>query len=99
MIGTTARTRYEELQDFNRLTRYLHSGRYTALLELVGELRARIGDRPIRALEIGCGPGTAVALLLDTSFSVDYIGIDLDPEFHEGIASAVTQTTRRWNIQ
>jgi SAM-dependent methyltransferase len=80
MSGTTARTRYEELQDFNRLTRYLHSGRYTASLELISEPGARIGDRPIRALEIGCGPGTAVGLLLDT-FSVDYTGIDLDPEF------------------
>ncbi|MGL4963588.1 MAG: class I SAM-dependent methyltransferase [Inquilinus sp.] len=35
---------------------------------------------PIRALEIGCGTGTAVGPLLDT-FDVDYRGIDLNPKF------------------
>jgi SAM-dependent methyltransferase len=79
MVTATARTRYEQRQDFNRLTRYLRSDRYKALLELVGELQAKIGHRSIKALEIGCGPGTAVGPLLER-FAVDYTGIDNSEE-------------------
>ena len=50
---TTDRTIYEKIQDYNRLTRYLHSGRYKALVRLVKGLQAKLGDRRIRVLEIG----------------------------------------------
>jgi SAM-dependent methyltransferase len=80
MSEIVARTLYEEAQEFNRITRFLHSRRYSALLELIGPLRAEFSDRRIRALEIGCGPGTAVGHLLG-SFDIDYRGIDINPEF------------------
>lgn len=77
VIGTTG---YERNQNFNRITKFLHSGRYTSLLKIAGQLKSELGDRQIRALEIGCGPGTAVGPLLD-AYNVDYRGIDLDPTF------------------
>lgn len=80
MSEAVATTRYEKNQNFNGITKFIHSGRYTSLLRLAGELSATIKDRPMRALEIGCGPGTAVGALLD-AHECDYLGIDLDASF------------------
>jgi SAM-dependent methyltransferase len=80
MSEIVACTLYEKIQQFNQITRFLHSRRYSALLELIGALRGEFSHKRIRVLEIGCGPGTAVGHLLG-SFEVDYRGIDLDPEF------------------
>ena len=65
MSGATLQTGYEQNQDFNKITRFLHSGRYAALLRITKELSRTITDRPIKALEVGCGPGTAVGPLLE----------------------------------
>lgn len=75
-------TAYERNQNFNSLTRYLHSGRYKALLGAVGRLQKEIDGRLVRVLDIGCGPGSAAEPLLD-AFTVDYTGIDYDPTFVE----------------
>jgi SAM-dependent methyltransferase len=80
MISPGSTTPYERNQNFNGITRFLHSGRYASLLRVVSELGAELGSGPMRALEIGCGPGTAVGALLD-AYDVDYRGIDLNPEF------------------
>jgi hypothetical protein len=59
MSNVIATTGCEQNQNFNRITRFLDSGRYTSLLRIAGELSAKMAVRPMRALEIGCGPGTA----------------------------------------
>lgn len=79
-------TTYEAIQNYNRLTRFLHRGRYRKLISVLEELQQEIGNRRIRILDIGCGPGSAVAHILDR-FEVDYVGIDYDPTFIDAARS------------
>ena len=67
--------RYEQLQDFNAITRRLHSYRQRNLRGLMAEMRAQIPDRPIRAIEIGCAAGRTYGML-SGEFSLDYWGVD-----------------------
>lgn len=80
-MGTFATT-YEKMQNFNWLTRFLHAGRYRKLLEVLETVQKDVGNRKVRILDIGCGPGTAVGHILE-KFDVDYVGIDYDPIFIE----------------
>lgn len=73
---------YDQVQNLNRITRFLHSGRYTSLLRVAGELSSQMAGARMRAFEIGCGTGTAVGPLLD-AYDVDYLGIDHNPLFIE----------------
>jgi SAM-dependent methyltransferase len=75
-----ANTVYEATQNYSWLTRYLHSTRYKELLKAVASLKCDIGNRKIRVLDIGCGPGSAVRPLIE-AFDVEYLGIDYDPTF------------------
>jgi SAM-dependent methyltransferase len=70
---------YEQLQDFNSITRRLHSYRHRNLRGLMTELRGQIPDRPIRALEIGCAAGRTYGMLAQ-DFPLDYLGIDFRPD-------------------
>ncbi|AUC13292.1 methyltransferase (plasmid) [Rhizobium sp. Y9] len=78
-MGTFATT-YEKTQNFNWLTRFLHAGRYRKLLQVLETVQTDVGNRKVRILDIGCGPGTSVGHILE-KFDVDYIGIDHDPIF------------------
>lgn len=78
--ATRSAASYERVQNLNRITRFLHSGRYTSLLRIAVELSAQLPGAPIRAVEIGCGTGSAVGPLLDAC-DVDYRGIDHNPLF------------------
>ncbi|WP_437353473.1 class I SAM-dependent methyltransferase [Neorhizobium petrolearium] len=80
MAQAETTTTYEAVQNYNRLTRFLHAGRYRKLIEVLGRLAREIGDRRMRILDIGCGPGSAVGHIFE-SFDVDYVGIDYDPTF------------------
>lgn len=71
--------KYEAAQNFNAITRYLHSFRFRNLLDVVGELATEVPDRPIDALELGCGVGKAYGLLSE-HFDIRYRGVDLDEE-------------------
>lgn len=73
-------TRYEKTQNYNFVTRLIHSARYLRLSAHMRRLSQEITDRPIKVMDIGCGPGSAVKTLID-SFNVDYVGIDYDPTF------------------
>jgi len=75
-----AETTYEANQNFNALTTFLHSTRYQVLNEKMSELSKEITNRPVKVMDIGCGPGTAVGTLVD-GFNVDYVGIDYDQTF------------------
>lgn len=67
--------RYEQNQDRNFITRYLHSFRYK---NLIAEVRAL--PEPIKVLDIGCGPGKAFEIL-SNQYNIDYLGIDISEEF------------------
>ena len=67
---------YEKKQNLNRITRYLHSGRYKQLTSFVrknfkGELKI---------LDIGCGPGGAYNALKDHT-NLQYHGVDIREDF------------------
>jgi SAM-dependent methyltransferase len=91
---TAEQTLYEQVQNQNWLTRFLHSGRYAELLATVGRMERELG-RPVRVLDIGCGPGSTAKTLLE-HFDVDYTGIDNDPVF---IAAAEAKTGSRPNCR
>jgi SAM-dependent methyltransferase len=75
----TASTTYEQVQDFNALTRYLHSVRFRNLLTCLDELDRCIPDRPLEVLELGCGTGRAFEAMNDRC-SINYHGVDIKPE-------------------
>jgi len=67
-----APTAYERNQQFNALTRWLHSFRYRTILRVIRDLR--VSDRPLRVLEIGAATGRLFDVL-DARFAIDYTGI------------------------
>lgn len=73
-------TIYEAVQNYNRLTNFLHMARYRKLIQVLGRLKRDVGDRRIRILDIGCGPGSAVGHIVNR-FDIEYLGIDYDPIF------------------
>lgn len=79
-MSEIAETAYEANQNFNSLTTFLHSPRYKILAEKMTELSKEITDRPIRVMDIGCGPGTAVGTIVN-GFNAEYVGIDYDSAF------------------
>jgi SAM-dependent methyltransferase len=72
-------TTYEANQNFNSVTRYLHSIRFGNLMACLAELSYQITDRPIEVLELGCNTGRAYEAM-DARFRVNYRGVDLDEE-------------------
>lgn len=72
---------YEQSQNFNAVTRWLHGRRYRHSLAVVSELSQAL-DRPLRILEIGCGQGKLFDAL-NRQFRIEYTGIDVEPAFVE----------------
>src|ERR1700733_1679313 len=68
---------YERNQQFNIVARWLHTLRYRELLSYLRGL-----PQPFRLLDIGCGPGKLYQVL-DSTFDLEYVGVELDPEFIE----------------
>lgn len=67
---------YEQNQEFNSLTSWLHSHRYKNILAVFDELAESIADRPIRIVEIGCGYAKLFSIL-NERYLIEYTGIDL----------------------
>ena len=70
---------YEKNQDFNWLTRYLHSFRHEIISEYIKEISDTL-ERPLKILEIGCGTGKSFQII-NSRFSIDYTGIDLTEDY------------------
>ncbi|MEM0991135.1 MAG: class I SAM-dependent methyltransferase [Pseudomonadota bacterium] len=66
---------YEQKQNRNAVTRFLHSFRYKHLTDFMAR-HAQPGDT---VLDIGCGPGGAFGALGD--FDLDYKGVDIREDF------------------
>ncbi len=69
--------------NFNFINKYLHSIRYKYLYEITEKYENKI-KRKIKILDIGCGHGQLFDIL-NSSFDIDYIGIDKSPRFNEYI--------------
>jgi SAM-dependent methyltransferase len=72
-------TDYERGQQFNAVTRWLHSFRYRNAVDVMRRFQGRT-----KVVEIGCGL-TKLFGVLNPRFDIDYTGIDLNAE-HIGIA-------------
>jgi 2-polyprenyl-3-methyl-5-hydroxy-6-metoxy-1,4-benzoquinol methylase len=75
-------TSYEQAQDFNALTRWLHSFRYRKILQVFAQLKQRTPNRALRVTEIGCAHAKLFDLLR-SRVSIEYTGIELEEEFVE----------------
>jgi SAM-dependent methyltransferase len=75
------RTEYERLQQYNFLTRWLHSLRFKHVLRAFADF-ASVSPQPFRILDIGCGPAKLYALL-DPLYAIDYHGYETDLAFVE----------------
>lgn len=74
------RSHYEEIQDFNFVTRFLHKTRYKNLINLVNKIESK-SDKAIRILDIGCGSCKAYNVINKNIKDFDYTGIEISEEY------------------
>ena len=72
---------YEEIQNFNIITRILHRTRYRNLESLVRSLSKKKGT--LRIVDVGCGPAGAFNIISKLGVKFDYLGIELREDFAE----------------
>jgi SAM-dependent methyltransferase len=72
-------TAYEQRQQFNIVTSWLHSFRYRYVRGVFQQLAQEICDRPIRVIDIGCGYAKLFAVM-NPEFRIEYTGIELNDE-------------------
>ena len=71
---------YEKNQEFNAVTRVLHSTRYRNLEKIALEL-SPVFDNKLRVLDIGCGPCAAFSRLNKLRNDIDYFGVESNQDF------------------
>jgi Methyltransferase domain len=71
---------YERHHNFNRVTAWLHSFRYQAVLSIVKDFASKFDKRPLRILDIGCAHARLFPTLNDR-YSIEYVGIELSQSF------------------
>ena len=70
---------YEQHQQFNSVTRFLHEQRYIQLTKVIKELHKEINE-PVKIIDVGCGVCEAYRVLENQNIPIDYIGIDNDSD-------------------
>lgn len=70
---------YEDRQNHNAITRWLHSFRYQHAIRVVTDLHHRLG-RPVRIVDVGCCMGKLFDVL-HFRVPIQYRGIELDKDF------------------
>ena len=68
---------YEQNQQLNSVTRFLHKQRYIQLTKVIKELHKEINE-PVKIIDVGCGVCEAYRVLENHNIPIDYIGIDND---------------------
>ncbi len=71
---------YEKLQEYNRITSWLHSRRYSHVIDEFRRCLLTFPQRPIRILDIGCGTAKLYEML-DGIAQIEYHGCEILPEF------------------
>lgn len=72
---------YEATQDFNVITKFLHSTRYSNLIEVAGRVSRLRGA--LNVLDIGCGTCRAYEALDQSGLEFRYRGIEIREDFAE----------------
>ena len=78
--GSKSQSHYEEMQEFNLVTRFLHNTRYKNLINLVRRIESE-SDKTIRILDIGCGSCKAYNVIKNFVKDFDYTGIEISKEY------------------
>ncbi len=73
-------TAYERNQQYNSITRWLHSFRYKSMLRNLELLQRMTDERPLRIVEIGCAMARLYEVL-DARAPIEYTGVEINPEF------------------
>lgn len=71
---------YDERQNFNGVTRFLHSFRHNLASDFVGEVAKGVPGRPVRVFEIGCATGRTFGEI-SRSHAIEYTGVDANQKF------------------
>lgn len=72
---------YEETQQFNLITKFLHSVRYSNLELIVKDIVPSTGI--LKVVDIGCGTGKSYSVLKSLDIDFQYVGIELRRDFVE----------------
>lgn len=72
---------YEKNQDFNFITKILHSTRYKNLEKLIKEISK--SERDLKIVDVGCGTAKAYSVIKQLDVSFDYVGVELRNDFVE----------------
>ena len=76
-------TKYEQNQNFNFVTRLLHSYRYSWILSIFRKLYKEVDFRTITVVDVGCGPCKLFKVLSENGLPINYIGIEPNEDFVE----------------
>ena len=88
--------RWEKRQQFNLITKILHSTRFRRLEKLAEEIEPRY-SKNLRVLDIGCGPARSYAVLKGVRNDLEYVGIEIREDFAK-IASERYQDDKNCTI-
>ena len=72
---------YEKIQDFNLITKILHTTRYRNLETLIKRLSRNNND--LRIVDVGCGVAKAYNLIKRLGVTFHYVGIEIREDFSE----------------
>ena len=72
---------YEKTQNFNLITKILHSTRYRNLEKLVTYAAEK--EKKLKIVDIGCGPAKAYEVIKNLDVDFTYFGIDLQEDIIE----------------
>ena len=70
---------YEKTQNFNLITKFLHSTRYRNLKKVI-ECAAK-KNKKLTIVDIGCGPAKAYKVITNLDVDFTYLGIELREDF------------------
>ena len=72
---------YEKTQNFNLITKILHSTRYRNLERLVK--RYSHNNKNLKIVDIGCGPAKSYEMIKRLGINFHYVGIEIRKDFSE----------------
>jgi len=73
---------YEEFQEQDFITRWLHNSRYSNLKKIVKKTCKEL-NKSINIIDIGCGPSKAFQVISELNIEFKYIGIEIRKDFYQ----------------